>query len=252
VSDQPGSELTTPAPGAGAPELEAARLRDRLSELELEHATLEAELAAFHADYMGQVGTVMARVQELEAKLLRVAAERSGAPADARAADAAEERSRRSTAEARAVPPPGGPPPSPDLKRLFREAAKRMHPDLARDDETRVHAEAFMKRLTRAYRAVDAQAVADLLRQWEASPMAAAAEADAGPRMAAREVMALRAAVSAAEGRLAEARDSELAGLLEQVMAASARGEDLLARMRSDGEAALRTAQARLAALERP
>jgi nucleoid-associated protein YgaU len=253
MRDEPGSDLTTAAPGSEAPELEAARLRDRLAEVELEHATLQSELTTFHADYMRQVGVVMARVHELEARLLRVVAERSGTPGDERAADAAEERSRRSTADVKAVPEPGGPPPTADLKRLFREAAKRMHPDLARDDEARAHAEAFMKRLTQAYRDGDGQAIADLLRQWEASPLSRAGgpdSPDAARRVAAREAVAQRAAVGAAERRLAETRGSQLADLLEQVMAASAAGEDLLARMRTDAQAALRTIQARLAAVE--
>jgi hypothetical protein len=250
VTHETGRDIATAAAGHEPPELEAIRLRDRLAELELEHATLESELAAFHADYLRQVGTVMARVHELEARLLRLAAERSGAPGDARAADAAEEQARRSTADVQAVPEPGGPPPTDDVKKLFREAAKRMHPDVARSDDARAHAEAFMKRLTQAYRAGDAQAIADLLRQWEASPMSAPSGPEAGARRAEREVVALRAAVAAAERRIAGARGSQLAEMLEHVMAATARGEDMLARMRSDAEAALRAVQARLAAVE--
>ena len=70
---------------------ETARLRDRLAEIEVEQATLEAELAAFNADYMRVVMTVMLDVQELEARILAIVAARSGASDDA---DAARERSR--------------------------------------------------------------------------------------------------------------------------------------------------------------
>ena len=52
-----------------AAEREAARLRDRLAEIEVEQATLEAELAAFNSDYMRVVMTVMLDVQELDSSL---------------------------------------------------------------------------------------------------------------------------------------------------------------------------------------
>jgi len=217
-----------------------ARLRDRLAELETEHATLSAELAAFHPEYLRRVGVVMARVHELEAKILMRLAKDSGTPADAWAAYNANQQARRTTAEAKAIPEPGGPVPTADLKTLFRDAAKRMHPDLAPDDRSRRHAEAFMKRLNQAYRAGDASAIDDLARQWGGGPLAGAG----------REAGAMEAAVARAEQRLAELRQTQLAEILERVMAAAARGEDLLASMREDAEAALRDAQERWQAMQ--
>ena len=229
-----------------------AALRDRLAELAAEEATLEAELAAFHADYLRVVGPVMARVDELQARILARVADRSHAAGDVRAAQEARDRARRSTEETRAVPPPSGPPPTADLKRLFRDAAKRMHPDLAGSDEARSHAEAFMKRLNQAYRAGDADGILDLLAQWEASPYASGGPA-AGtpPARGARQATALREAVAEAQRRIDELRSSQLAGLMERAMATSAAGGDFLADMRAAAEAALAAAQARLAELER-
>src|SRR3954470_24471573 len=77
-----GSELVAVTASA---EREAARLRDRLAEIEVEQATLEAELAAFNADYMREVMTVMLDVQELEARILALLGTRSGARDDAEA-----------------------------------------------------------------------------------------------------------------------------------------------------------------------
>ena len=128
-------------------------LRDRLAEIEAEHASLKAEVRAFQADYMRHVGVIMAQVHDLEARILTLTAERSGSerrPAGrprGRGAGGAHVR-----ADARGA---GGRRAAADrrLKQLFREAAKRMHPDLVRDADGRVHAEAFMKRLNDAYRA---------------------------------------------------------------------------------------------------
>jgi hypothetical protein len=230
---------------------ESARLRDRLAEIEVETATLEAELAAFNSDYMRVVMTVMLDVQELEARILALVAARSGASDDADAAQSARERVNETTAHIRAVPKSPGPIPTGDIKRLFRDAAKRMHPDLAADEQARGHAEAFMKRLNAAYRAGDAEGIANLMSQWEASPFGAGSEDDAArSARASRRVGALGDAVGRAQQRLDELRASELAQLMERAMTAAAAGGDLLADMRSAAEAALVWARARLAELQ--
>jgi hypothetical protein len=239
--------------GTAAVEREAARLRDRLAEIEVEQATLEAELAAFDADYMREVMTVMLDVQELEARILAALATLSGAAGDAAAAHSARERVRETTAHISAVPKAPGPVPTGDVKRLFRKAAKRMHPDLAPGEEARGHAEAFMKRLNHAYRAGDAEAIADLVRQWQASPFGAAGGSEDGATRAARaerRVGALADAVARAQARLDELRGSELARLMERSMAATAAGGDLLAELRRAAEVQRTQARARLAALE--
>ena len=221
-------------------EADLASLRDRLAEIEAEHAMLEAELAVFEADYTREVVTVLAQLYDVEARILA----RAG---DTAAAGAARARARRTTSEARAVMPEPDPVPPASLKRAFRDAAKRMHPDLAPTEEARGHAEAFMKRLNDAYRAGDAKAIADLVRQWESSPFAAA---PAGPGDARRAAAGLQAAVARAQRRLDELRDSELARMMERSMAAAAAGEDHVATLRAHAELALADARARLAALE--
>ena len=202
------------------------RMRDRLAEIEAEYAMLEAELAVFQADYTREVVTVLAQVHDVEARILALTGDAAGARK-------ARTRAQRTTSEAHALAPPPEPVPPASLKRLFRDAAKRMHPDLAAGDEARGHAEAFMKRLNDAYRAGDAEAISDLVRQWESSPFAAG----------------LQAAVARAQRRLDELRDSELARMMERSMAAAAAGEDHVATLRNHAELALADARARLAAL---
>ena len=223
----------------------ASDLRETLAELEVEHATLLSELRAFESDYLREVGVVDMQVQELEAKILAIVAVRTGAVEDAAAAEAAEQRFRETTTAMSAIPAPAGPPPDDDLKTLFRDAAKRMHPDLVADDAGRGHAEAFMKRLNQAYKAGDAEGIGNLVRQWETSPYASARPIAGGGT-----APALVAAVAHAEARLAEARDSDLARLMEQAFQASMAGRDLLVELRQDAEMALDRARARMASLE--
>jgi hypothetical protein len=222
----------------------ASDLRDRLAELEVEHATLLNELRAFESDYLREVGVVDMQVQELETKILTIVWERSGADVDQLAAEAASERLRETTTAIQAVPPPPGPPPDADLKTLFRDAAKRMHPDLVGDASGREHAEAFMKRLNDAYREGDAEAIGNLVRQWETSPFASPLPPSAGASSA------LAAAVAHAQQRVDEARETELARLMEQAFMASMTGRDLLAELRAQAEQALAVARERLAALD--
>lgn len=220
-------------------------LRDRLAELEVEHATLRSELTAFESDYLRVVGIVMAELHELEARILALVAVRTGTPDDAAAADAAREKARETTTAIRSIPAPPGPPPTEDLKTLFRDAAKRMHPDLIQDPDGRLHAEAFMKRLNLAYRNGDADAMRNLVRQWETSPFASAIGVDA-----AGAERALQVAIAEAQRRLDEARETELARLMERSLTASMEGRDLLQELKREAEAALIAGRARLAQLE--
>src|SRR4051812_2928896 len=167
------------------------------------------------------------QVQELEAKILTTIWERSGADLDQLAAEEAAERFRHTASAIQSVPPPPGPAPTGDLKTLFRDAAKRMHPDLVGDAGGRDHAEAFMKRLNDAYREGDAEAIGNLVRQWETSPYASELPAPDG------RSSALAAAVAHARQRLDEVRDTDLAQLMEQAFMASMHGRDLLAELRA-------------------
>ena len=231
-------EESQPAELVAVGEAELARMRDRLAEIEAEYAMLEAELAVFQADYTREVVTVLAQLHDVESRILALTGDSAGA-------GEARERARRTTAAATTLAPPPEPVPPASLKRLFRDAAKRMHPDLAPTEEARAHAEAFMKRLNAAYRAGDAEAIADLLRQWDGSPFAPGSEDDG-----ARRVAAVQAAVARAQRRLDELRDSELARMMERAMASAAAGEDHIATLRHHAGLALADARARLAALE--
>jgi len=231
-------EEPQPAELVAVGEAELARMRDRLAEIEAEYAMLEAELAVFQADYTREVVTVLAQLHDVEARILAL----TGDPAEA---GEARERARRTTAAASALAPPPEPVPPASLKRLFRDAAKRMHPDLAPTAEAREHAEAFMKRLNDAYRAADGEVIADLVRQWDASPFAPGSEEDG-----VRRVAAVQAAMTRAQRRLDELRDSELARMMERAMASAAAGEDHIATLRHHAELAVADARARLARLE--
>ena len=117
------SELVTAA------DREAAQLRDRLAEIEVEQATLEAELAAFNSDYMRVVMTVMARGAGARGADPRPLAAARAPPTTRTPRRSARARVNETTAHIRAVPRAPGHPdrrhrPIPGgIKRLFRDAA---------------------------------------------------------------------------------------------------------------------------------
>ena len=95
-----------------------------------------------------------------------------------------------------------------------------------------------MKRLNHAYANGEAEAIGNLVRQWETSPYAVPAPSSARPRPGPG-----RPQSRTREQRLDEARETDLARLMEQAFLASMRGRDLLAELRAQAEQALHAAR---------
>ncbi len=85
------------------------------------------------------------------------AAEHRGAPIGEAAVDAQ---------AARAVPP-SGPERRDQVRRLYRELAKRAHPDLSEDAEDQARREALMQRVNTAYAAHDLESLVNLMQETE-------------------------------------------------------------------------------------
>ncbi len=96
--------------------------------------------------------------------------------------------------------------PSEALKKLYREVAKTIHPDLADDDEERAQRHVFMTRANEAYEANNQQKLADILSEWHHSP-----ESVRGEDPAAKLIRAIRK-IARCEDRLVEI-DTEMGKL---------------------------------------
>lgn len=88
--------------------------------------------------------------------------------------------------------------PSEELKKLYREVAKTIHPDLADDDKERAHRHALMTRANEAYEANNAEKLAQVLSEWHHSP-----EAVRGEDPAAQLIRAIRK-IARCEDRMAQ------------------------------------------------
>jgi hypothetical protein len=215
---------------------ELAQLEAELADEELELASLKAELAAFEGVYLRRIGVLYSELDDWNARLAELRAERAATPeARSEAATAraqAEESYSSAHSEAAEVQPVAL---SPELKKLYREAAKRVHPDTASDDVDRARRERLMKEVNAAYAAGDEDALQRILAGLDSSP-----EAVQGSGIGAdlirvlRQLRLVKNRLAAIDLELAVLAETDIALLKAKADIAASQGMDLLAEMEAD------------------
>ncbi|MFI5480422.1 hypothetical protein ACIBAB_15030 [Streptomyces rubiginosohelvolus] len=192
-----GSEDAGPEDAEPRPEARLARAvqvaEQALIEFEIAVETFRVEVENFSRLHHQKLGPMYARLDELDALIAEARAAKTGDPEDERKAR-----------EARAVvmPMPGvdelfhdwmdtdglspeaaamlteqpvRPPkrvrPSEDARRLYRELARKAHPDLAQDEVERQRRDEFIARVNAAYGRGDVELLKELVAEWEAGPV---------------------------------------------------------------------------------
>jgi hypothetical protein len=212
---------------------ELAVIRAALAERELELVDLRRELAAFEGRYLRQVGTLYAELDEWKARIAELKARLDpSAAANARAEESREQaRQTYEDAHGAASQAPDF-TPSPDLKRLFREAAKRIHPDFAKDFADLERRTRFMAEANRAYEAGDAEALQRILDDYHDGADAVEGEGVGAELIRIiRQISQAKERVSAIEKELAALRQSEIALLKKDAEEREQEGRDLLAEL---------------------
>ena len=232
-----------------------AALEAELVDQELQLSTLQAELAAFKAEYLRVVGSRYATLDDLKARIAEVRAERAPADDDARAAatDA------RATADAsaaethgRASPEPVAPfDPSSEIKTLYRTIARRLHPDLAPTDDERERRHEWMAKINDAYQCQDSAALRDLLSSWEASPDSVQGTGVASNLVRAiRQIAQAQRRIESVQREIDEIKVGKLYTLIENGNARRDAGGNLLEEMATLLDSRIGTARQELEALE--
>lgn len=122
--------------------------------------------------------------------------------------------------------------PSPEFKRIYREAAKLIHPDFAADPVDLERRTRFMAAANLAYQKGDAEALQRILDEYEDG-----AEAVTGEGIGAeliriiRQISTAKARVAAIEQELSALRQGEIALLKKLVEEREREGRDLLAEL---------------------
>jgi hypothetical protein len=239
-------------------------LARQLLERERELAAYRSELHAFETTYRKALGARYARLDELAERL-----DQTAAPADEAARPAGPEED----GPAERYPGqglPGGqnwawgerePDKEPErravvseeAKRLFRQLARLIHPDLAADQEERERRTNLMVAANDAYEQGDVAALERLLAEWQASPEAVTGRGTAAElERTLRRIAQVEASMRRIDEELAELEASAMGWLRRRVEKAAREGWDLLAHMvreldRQIGEAQLELERRRAA-----
>uniref|UniRef100_A0AAU2V6T9 J domain-containing protein n=1 Tax=Streptomyces sp. NBC_00003 TaxID=2903608 RepID=A0AAU2V6T9_9ACTN len=206
---EPGTPLSEDAgavgmspPGGAEGERPEARLEravraaeQALIEFEIAVETFRVEVENFSRLHHQKLGPMYARLDELDAQIAEARAVQSGDPEDLR---------RAREARAAVMPMPGvdelfhdwmdsdglspeaasmltGQPvqqpkrvrPSEEVRRLYRELARKAHPDLAQDEGERARRDEFIARVNAAYGRGDEVLLRELADEWAAGPVPA-------------------------------------------------------------------------------
>lgn len=118
------------------------------------------------------------------------------------------------------------------VRKLFRDVAKAIHPDLARDEVTRDRRHTLMAEANRAYALGDEEQLRLILLAWESSPEAVRGSDPEAMRLRlVRRIAQIDAELDLLAGDLAALKDSPLWRLKALVDAAAAKGKDLVRDM---------------------
>jgi len=230
--------------------------RARLAALELDIAVRERELAdakdelhRLQRRYLQEVGPHYAQLAELDARIAEreIAAGLRPAEPDA-AADDDDDPGERELEMTSACSNRGA--PTDDLKRMFRQLAKSIHPDLALNDPARWRRHSLMAEANRAYAERDEDRLRLIMHTWERMPDAAVDDdPDAARAHLQRRLADAEARTIAIDLEFADLRRSAIWRLKTKIDDAREQGWDLFAEMVLSVKREVQRASWRLASL---
>jgi hypothetical protein len=164
-----------------------------LIEFEIAVETFRVEVENFSRLHHQKLGPMYARLDELDAQIAEARASRTGDPEDLRKAQEARAivmpmpgvdelfhdwiDSDGLSPEAAAmlteqpVRPPKRVRPTEEARKLYRELARKAHPDLAQDETERARRDEFITRVNAAYGRGDEALLIELAQEWAAGPV---------------------------------------------------------------------------------
>jgi predicted nucleic acid-binding Zn-ribbon protein len=224
---------------------ELARLERGVADAERELASLRAELLTLQNRYLAEIGVLYSDLGRLEAEL-RDAEIRAGLrlPEDIDTEDT-DDADAGATASAGCVNPAA---PSDDLKRVFRDVAKAVHPDLALDEMARCRRHSLMAEANRAYAERDADRLRLILQAFEQDVETLPDDADWRIRSV-RRAARLRDRLTHLQHERSALEGSAIARLERKIAEARAQGWDLWAEMLQQVRRDISTTAARIAKL---
>jgi DnaJ-domain-containing protein 1 len=200
--------------------IELATLEIELAEKELSLATFQAELNAFEKEYMRAIGIRYTELDRIEAQINQYI-ELLESNRDFR--------------------------PSPELKKLYREVAKKIHPDLATDDEERQRRKQLMTEANQAYEEGNLEKLKAILHDWESSPESVKGEGISFELIRIiRQIAQSRERLKVIQAEIVALEQTELYQLKTKVIEAEEFGQDLLVDMANELDEQINVAMKKL------
>lgn len=155
--------------------IEYENLTINLAQKELDLATLIGEMQSFESLYVKIVGVRLVELDDIEAQIQERLV--SNHPHDINAQFKAETARENAQASSQAFQQSDKETesiekfkPTENLKNLYREVAKLIHPDLEQDEKARIYREELMKQANQAFQMGDEDKLNSILREWQTSP----------------------------------------------------------------------------------
>ncbi|MDB5097404.1 MAG: hypothetical protein JWM80_1825 [Cyanobacteria bacterium RYN_339] len=199
---------------------ELGRLERDMAEREAALADLKAALAAFELRYWQAFAVPYAALDELEATIAEKAARLD--PDDNTKRRKAERLRARADGLVAAPEPEERAQPDDELKAVYRSLSKRVHPDLAADEDERRQREVQMAEVNAAYRRGDVAWLSQRLLGQEPGDTLALLDA---------QIAVVEQRLTQADATLATLEATPLAKLMRHEARARSEGRDLFARM---------------------
>ena len=229
---------------------ELSELEGKLAQRELDLATFKAELNAFETLYIRIVGVKYTELDEIQAQIaeakLRINPSDRRAREEAVRARAKAQESSDATAsdDARKAEEFK---PTENLKKLYREVAKRIHPDLAENEIELLRRQQLMAEANRAYEENDDTRLRAILTEWENSPEAVKGDSHGAKLVRViRKIAQAEARLSAIDLETAQLKESDHYQLKIRAEEVEKEGRDLLVEMASNLEKKIDSAKKEL------
>jgi len=227
-------------------------LEDELAQRELDLTTLHVDLKEVRRLYLIIVGVKFSLLDNINAQIAELRARLN--PKDK---DAHKEAIRSRTQAKESANATGSIEkeeykkepfkPSENLKQLYRDLAKKVHPDLAPDKDARVKRHKFMQEVNRAYAAGDEERLRSLINEWERSPDAVFGEGTGAELIRIiRQIAVAINRIDAIGKEIENLKKSELYILKTKIEKSQNEGRDILSEMAAEVDAQIKDANTRL------
>ena len=199
---------------------ELANLETELVQGELDLATIHAQLQNFEREYQQIIGTRYTELDRIEEQIAEYIAYIESVKDFT---------------------------PSEDIKKLYREVAKRIHPDLTTDPVEKVRRQELMVEANQAYEAGDMEGLRAILYKWESNPESVKGEGVAADLVRViRKLAQCRERLREIKQEMESVQETELYSLKDRVDLAKEEGQDLLAVMAQELDEEIKEAQIKL------